>query len=260
MPKPSDQPRPSENVLARMLAAIAMALFILYIANVLARILPLRVLLASWQLEFSASLIDAAPIALLGLILVHVSAHLAPGSSILRRRKQTVARFASAAVLGFLLLIPLNVYAVWSGLRDLEAAKTTVEAEAGRKINKFRELVSSARNSDEIQQRLESIGVPGLKSSDLRLPLPQLKQLLLANLDRAQGKLEARKVRGDSLLRQGLWSLIQSVLKLIIGSLALAVAFAAGAQGRDTNTFLLESWQSSLLRKLRRSGLGRSKS
>lgn len=259
MPKPSDQPRPSENVLARMLAAIAMALFILYIANVLARILPLRVLLASWQLEFSASLIDAAPIALLGLILVHLSAHLAPGSPILRRRKQIVARCASAAVLGFLLLIPLNVYAVWSGLSDLEAAKTNVEAEAGRKINQFRQLVSSARNSDDLQQRLESIGVPGLKSSELRLPLPQLKQLLLANLDRAQGKLEARKDRGGSLLRQGLWSLIQSVLKLIIGSLALAVAFAAGAQGHDTNTFLLESWQSILARRSRRSGVGRPK-
>lgn len=259
MPEPSDHPRPSQGVFARRLGAIAMALFILYIANVLARILPLRVLLASWQLEFSASLIDAAPIALLGLILVHLSAHLAPGSPILRQRKQTVARSASAAVLGFLLLIPLNVYAVWSGLSNLEATRTNVEAEAGRRIDQFRQIVSSARNSDDLQQRLESIGVPGLKPSELRLPLPRLKQLLLANLDRAQGNLEARKDRGDSLLRQGLWSLIQSVLKLIIGSLALAVAFAAGAQGHNNNTSLLESWQSSLAIRLQRLSAGRSK-
>ena len=70
MSNTSDHSRAQQRVLARRLGAIALALFVVFTASVLARIIPFRVLLASWQLEFAASLIDAAPIALLGLILV----------------------------------------------------------------------------------------------------------------------------------------------------------------------------------------------
>jgi hypothetical protein len=216
------------------------------------------VLLASWQLEFSASLVDAAPIALLGLILAHLAAYIDPSSPILRQRKQRFSRMAMAAVFGFLLLIPLNVYAVWTGIGNLQATRTKVEADAGRRIDKFREIVSSAASPEDLQQRLESIGVPGLKPSDLRLPLPRLKQLLLANLDQAQGKLEAKKNGADSFLREGLWSLIQSVLKLVVASLVLALAFAAGAQGRNSDISLLESWQRGWNQRVRRRSLGRS--
>jgi len=246
------------GVTARRLGAIANALFVLYIANVLARIIPVRVLLASWQLEFSASLVDAAPIALLGLILAHLAAYIDPSSPILRQRKQRFSRMAMAAVFGFLLLIPLNVYAVWTGIGNLQATRTKVEADAGRRIDKFREIVSSAASPEDLQQRLESIGVPGLKPSDLRLPLPRLKQLLLANLDQAQGKLEAKKNGADSFLREGLWSLIQSVLKLVVASLVLALAFAAGAQGRNSEISLLETWQRGWDPRVRRRSLGRS--
>jgi len=244
-----------QGVTARRLGAIAIALFVLYVANVLARIIPFRVALASWKLEFSASLIDAAPIALLGLILVHLAAYIDPGSPFLRQRKQQCSRMATAAVLGFLLLIPLNVYAVWTGVGNLQAARSNVEADAGRRIVKFRQIVSSATTPEDLQQRLASIGVPELKPSALRLPLPRLKQLLLENLDQAQGKLEAKKTGAGDVLREGLWSLVQSVLKLVIASLVLALAFAAGAQGRDSDISLLESWQRGWHNRFRRGAL-----
>lgn len=227
----TDSSRFQQSVFARRLGIISIALFVLYTANVLARIVPFRLLLASWQLEFSASLIDAAPIALLGLILVHLAAYVDPSSPILKQRKQRFSRMAMAAALGFLLLIPLNVYAAWTGLGNLQTSRSKVEADAGRRIDKFRQIVSSATTPEDLQQRLESIGVPGLKPSDLRLPLPRLKQLLMENLDRAQGNLQAKKTGADPVLRESLWSLIQTVLKLVVASLALALAFAAGAQG-----------------------------
>lgn len=256
---PTDYSRFQQGVTARRLGAIAIALFVLYVVNVLARIIPFRVLLASWQLEFSASLIDAAPIALLGLILVHLAAYIDPSSSILRQRKQRFSRMAMAAVLGFLLLIPLNAYAVWTGIGNLQATKSKVEKDAGLRIDKFRQIVSSATGPEDLQQRLELIGVPGLKPSELRLPLPRLKQLLLANLDQAQGNLEAKKTGSGDVLRERLWSLIQSVLKLSIASLALALAFAAGAHGRNSEKSLLESWQRGWDNRFRKGGPGRSK-
>lgn len=257
---PTDYFRVQQGVFARRLGVIAIALFVLYTANVLARIIPFRVLLSSWQLEFSASLIDAAPIALLGLILVHLAAYVDPSNPIHKRRKQRFSRMALAAVLGFLLLIPLNVYAVWTGLGNLQATRSKVEVDAVRRIDKFRQIVSSATTPEDLQQRLESIGVPGLKPSELRQPLPRLKQLLLENLDKAQGSLEAKKTGAGAVLREGLWSLIQSVLKLVVASLTLALAFAAGAQGRNSDISLLDSWQRSWDRRFRRGARRRSTS
>jgi hypothetical protein len=228
---------------------MSLALFVLYVASVLARIIPFRLTLASWQLEFAASLIDAAPIALLGLILVHLAAFIDPVSPILRERKLRFSRMAIAASLGFLLLLPLNVYAVWTGLSNLQATRANVEADATRRLSKFRQAISSASTSEELQQRLESIGVPRLRQSDLSQPLPALKQRLLANLDKAEGNFEARKIGAGDALREGVWSLVQSAVKLGVSSLALALAFAAGAQRKNSDLSLLESWQSGWGRK-----------
>lgn len=247
---------------ARRLGAMAIPLFVVYVASVLARIIPFRLTQASWQLEFAAGLIDAAPIALLGLILVHFSAFVDPGNPILRDRQRRFSRLAIAAALGFLLLIPLNVYAVWSGLGNLQTARTNVEADAARRLTNFRQTITTAATTEELQQRLESMGVPRLRSADLRQPLPILKQRLLSNLDKAEGNLEARKLGAGGAIKEGIWSLIQSVVKLGVSSLALAVAFAAGAQRPNSKQSLLQSWQAgwgrnrlSLGRKRRQSSI-----
>jgi hypothetical protein len=247
--EPSDYARIQQVGFAKRLGAISMALFVLYVASVLARIIPVSLTLPSWQLEFAASLIDAAPIALLGLILVHLAAFIDPGNPILSEKKKRFSRMAVAASLGFLLLIPLNVFAVWSGLRNLQATRTNVELDAARRLSNFRQIISAASTSEDLQQRLESFGVPRLRAADLAQPLPRLKQKLLENLDKAEGNLEAKKIGAGGALREGIWSLIQSALKLGVSSLALAFAFAAGAQRRESDVSLLESWQSGLARK-----------
>ena len=249
MPETPGYPKIHQAGFAKRLGAMAIPLFVLYVASVLARIIPFRLTVASWQLEFAAGLIDAAPIALLGLILVHFAAFIDPGNPILRNRKQRFSRMAIAATLGFLLLIPLNVYAVWTGLSNLQTARTNVEADAGRRLAKFRQIIASATTVDALQQRLELMGVPQLMPSDLRRPLPILKQRLLSNLDKAEGTLEARKVGAGGALKEGIWSLIQSAVKLGVSSLALAVAFAAGAQRHNSDLSLLESWRSGWGRK-----------
>lgn len=243
MTDPADHSRAHQRLLARRLGAMATALFVVYVAGVLARIIPFRLLFASWQLEFSASLIDGAPIALLGLILVHLAASIDPGSPMHKERKRRFSRMAVAAVIGFLLLIPLNIYAVWTGLGNLQATRSKVEADAVRRIGEFRQTITAATTAEDLQQRLESIGVPTLRPSDLRQPLPRLKQQLLENLEKAQGNLEARKAGAAAVFREGLWSLIQSVFKLVVAALAFAFAFAAGAQARHSHISLLESWQ-----------------
>jgi len=239
---------------------MAIPLFVIYAASVLARIIPFRLTQASWQLEFSAGLIDAAPIALLGLILVHLSAFIDPNNPILRDRLQKFSRLAIAASLGFLLLIPLNVYAVWTGLGNLQTVRTNVEADAARRLSNFRKTITAAATVEELQQGLESIGVPRLRQADLNQPLPILKQRLLSNLDRAEGSLEARKAGAAGALREGIWSLVQSALKLGVSSVALAAAFAAGAQRRNSHQSLFESWQAGWGRNRLFRGMNRRKS
>lgn len=229
-------------VLARRLGVIAIALFVLYVASVLARIIPVRLFLPSWQLDFAAALIDAGPTALLGLVLIHLAHHIDPHNAGLQARRRRAANLAIAAALGFLLLIPLDIYAVWAGLKNLQLTRTRVEADATRKVAQFRQVIDAASTPADLQQRLATIGVPPLKPADLRQPLPQLKQRLLENIDRAEANLASRRADSGAVFREGTWSVLQSALKLGVSSLALALAFAAAGQRGTSQISLLDSW------------------
>ncbi|MEB3199183.1 MAG: HpsJ family protein [Synechococcaceae cyanobacterium] len=236
-------------MLARRLGIIAIALFVLFAASVLARIIPVSLLTPSWQLEFSAALIDAAPSALLGLILLHLAYYLDPQNAALKTGRTRAANLCIAVALGYLLLLPLNTYAVWSGLSNLQATKTRVEADAARRVSQFRTVISAASSAQDLQERLQSLGVPGLKASDLRKPLPLLKERLLENIDKAERNLSSKQANAGATVQLGSWSVLQSALKLGVSSLALAVAFAAAAQRGNDQTSLIDAWQRKLKKR-----------
>ena len=60
------------------LGPIATTLFVTFVVSVVAGALPPQLLDPLWQLRLASSLIDNAPVALLGLGLVHLQAYLSP--------------------------------------------------------------------------------------------------------------------------------------------------------------------------------------
>ncbi len=61
------------------------------------------------QLRVAGVLIDRGPLALLGLALLQLAAHLDPANAPIQARWQQLGRLGVVAVLGFLLLVPLQL-------------------------------------------------------------------------------------------------------------------------------------------------------
>jgi hypothetical protein len=95
-----------------MLSVASISLLVVFTSTVLGSILPARLMDPVWQLSTTATLINNAPVALVGLAGMHLANHLDPGHSILRRRLSVSARLARFAGVGFLLLVPVQLMAV----------------------------------------------------------------------------------------------------------------------------------------------------
>jgi hypothetical protein len=227
------------SAFARRLGPIATALFVAYAAAVLAAILPVRLMEPQWQLRFGAALVDNGSVALLGLVLLHLGALLDPEDPFLRARRDRLARWAIAAVVGFLLLIPLQAVATWQTIHAARATQGRQVEVARRRVADLKQAITSASSPQDLQTRLQSLQGPTIGPAELAQPLPQLKQELLLILQRTASSIPGR-IPGPEAA--DIWGLAQRSLQVGITALAFAGAFAAGAQRRHADRSLLEEW------------------
>ncbi len=227
-------------VLADRLGIVSIALFVVYGITVVSAILPVRGLDTAWQLSLISALLDSAAIPLVALGLLHLAAYLDPGNPALQRRRDAVARWAILAVLGFLLLIPLQGYASWKSVSTAQARVarqlTTAEATFGL----IRDTINTATSIDNLQARLQSLQTPslGIRFENLGLPLPETKRQLLIRLNEVQEQVKAR-IRAPA--PQAIEDVAKNSLRVMISAAALAVGFAAGAQRRNSDVpFVVE--------------------
>jgi len=227
-------------VLADRLTIVSIALFVVYAITVVAALLPVRLLDTAWQLSLISALLDSAAIPLVALGLLHLAAYLDPGNPALQQRRDAVARWAILAVLGFLLLIPLQGYASWKSVATAQARVdlqlTTAEATFGL----IRDTINTSTSIDNLQARLQSLQTPslGIRFENLGLPLPETKRQLLIRLNEVQEQVKAR-IRAPA--PQAIEEVAKNSLRVMISATALAVGFAAGAQRRTSDVpFVVE--------------------
>jgi len=233
-------------MLAPSLAAVALAVFLLFGLGVLSQAFPLRLLAPGWQLRFSTNLIERAPLALIGLVLLQLAAHLDPANRQLQARWQQLGRFGVIAVLGFLLLMPLQVVATAKTIRGLDRNQRSQQQQVDRNLQLLRQQIRAASNLADLQQRIQAIQAPDLilSAGDLNQPLPQLKQALLASVDQSEQQLNRQLGKGSP---RKFWSLLQGSGKGVFSSLVLALAFAACTPSRrDSEQSLLMEWRAKL--------------
>ncbi len=225
-------------VLADRLSVFSMALFVIYAVRVIATALPLQPLDTPWQLSVSSALINAAAIPLVGLGLVHLAAYLDPANAALEKRRNALARWAIPAVLGFLLLIPVQSLASWSTVAAARARLTTQLTSANKNFALIREAINAATTLEDLQKRLQALQSPelGIRFDDLGLPLPETKRQMLIRLNEIEDQV---KTRIKAPPPEAVEDVASNALRLMATCVVYALAFAIAAQRRGREVPLL---------------------
>jgi len=228
----SGSPKPllhaNATLLARQLRVFGLVLLALYAANCLGDILPPRILSPLWQIGAASSLVNNGGIAGTGLVLLHLAHHVGTDTGRDLALRKTIARWATVASLGFLLLIPLQIFAVTSGLRNVQASLDQQVKQIDRQANVYRTAIRNAENAPQLQQRMQAINGPVPGPNDLNTPLPQLQKSLLRLVD-----LEVTRLKGNidrTSFRQETWTMVEQSFRICISALALSLGFGVLAQ------------------------------
>ena len=239
--------RPFDSeILADRLAFMAIALFVIYLITLLASILPANPLDTAWQLRFISACLDSGTIPLVALGLLHLAAYLNPGNPSLQKRRDAVARWAVVAVIGFLLIIPLQAFAGWNSVATARANVARQLSVANDTFNLLQETITTATSLDNLQARLQAIQTPslGIRFEDLGLPLPETKRAMLARLKEVREQVEARI---QAPAPQAVEAVARDSVRVMLSAFALAIAFAMGAQRKGQEVPLLVEWHTALV-------------
>lgn len=232
-----------------MLARIATALFVVFAAVVIASALPPRLLDPAWQLRVTGSLVNNGTIAVLGVVLMWLAGVLHPGSGRLRARRDRISSLAAAAAFGYLLLIPLQTYAVWNGVSSASQGQSRQLKTAINRITTMRQAVREATSTAELQARLQALQGPSLPSADAARPIDAIRPQILLGLETAENTVRQRL---GGLPPDRLWQLVQESVRVLVSSLAYACAFAAAAYLPGKPLSLMDMWLLRFRRNRRR--------
>ena len=232
-----------------MLVRIATAMFVVFAAVVVAAALPPRLLDPAWQLRVTGALVNNGTIAVLGVVLMWLAGVLHPGSGRLRAQRDRVSSIAAAAAIGYLLLIPLQTYAVWNGVNSASRGQSRQLKTALDRITVLRQAVKQAGTTAELQARLQVLQGPALPSTDAGRSIDALRPQILAGLETAENTV---RQRFGGLPPDRLWQLVQESVRVLISSLAYACAFAAAAYLPGKPLSLFDTWLLSVRRNRRR--------
>lgn len=227
--------------LAGVLEALSLALLGLFVAAVLVSAWPAKILDPQWQLGLTADLINNGSLALVGAVLTPLALAFHPGSHRLRAR-----RWALGASIGFLLLIPLQATAGWNLYRMVNNKAEQQSIQEAQKVDEFRQSMATATNIQEIQTRLNQFAGNNadLTPTQLRTPIDQLRQELLAQADQAAYRLQLR-IQAQASFKPD--RLIKETIRITLSALLYSAAFAflSGALPRHGQRGLAYGWGSS---------------
>jgi signal transduction histidine kinase len=215
-------PNPS---LARLLAALSIVLLVVFLAAVLTTALPPKLLDPQWQLQFATTVISYATLPLIGALLLPLALTFDPANHRLRARWQAFRRWALAAALGFLLLIPLQGFAGWKFYRTVTVSQEQQTTQSSQKLAELRQAISSATTHQELQASVQKLfgKNAGLSPAELRTPMPELRNMLLARAEQASTQLmqqiEAQAARKPD-------QLVKETIRIAVSALAYAIGFA----------------------------------
>ena len=223
--------------ISRRLSLIGFCLLLVYCVFVLRSALPLQILNIVWQIQLSTSVVEFAPIAVLGVVLVSLASFFDQGNEDLGGAQRLVARLALIVSLGFFLLIPLRTYHIFAFQQTIGNVQDRQISQGLTRVKKIKEAVNQASSREDLQARLKALSAPPLPEALRQRELPQLKEGLLRSLNQVEAQFQKRKpaVNKEKDLNSYL-----SNGKMMISSLLYAAVFAASGQRSNSDENFLD--------------------
>lgn len=223
--------------ISRRLSLIGFCLLLVYCVFVLRSALPLQILNIVWQIQLSTSVVEFAPIAVLGVVLVSLASFFDQGNEDLGGAQRLVARLALIVSLGFFLLIPLRTYHIFAFQQTIGNVQDRQISQGLARVKKIKEAVNQASSREDLQARLKALSAPPLPEALRQRELPQLKEGLLRSLSQVEAQFQKRKpaVNKEKDLNSYL-----SNGKMMISSLLYAAVFAAAGQRSNSDENFLD--------------------
>jgi hypothetical protein len=204
-------------------------LFGIFLSSVLFRSLPPRLIDPLWQISFISTLVDMGGYALLGVVVLSVAVLLAPGEWPLRRELVRVRRLSRFAALGFLLLVPLLVSALWRDHGSVEQQRLRQRASLQQWELRQRQAIGSARTRPELLQVVQGVNAQALpvflaSEAPLERQRAQALELLKAGSEVSRRQLVE--------VSPGSWrSILLNNLRLLVLALLFAFGFSSAFAG-----------------------------
>jgi hypothetical protein len=206
---------------ADILQWVALALFIVFLAILLAAMLPLELLDSRWQVRVISALLGSSSLPLIGVVLMLLANYLDEGFSPFGTNIRLLRRLAGFAAIGFLLLIPLQI----------TAGSRLLNQQSGNEISQLKVLqgaadaIRSANNEADLKNALRQLpGAPNNLNRPLAAPLPQVKTALISRLDPAVKRLQTQ-------VEESKKDRLQKALGVWIRDAGMAAGYAIGFSG-----------------------------
>jgi hypothetical protein len=208
-----------------VMEALSIVLLVIFLATALTTALPPMPLNPPWQLALIAVLINNGSLALVGALLTPLALAFNPESDRLRARRHAFRRWALAASLGYLLLIPLQASAGWRLYSRITTYSEQQNSQSGQKLAELRQSISTAATPEELQAKLQTLfgNNVRLTTTQRRTPIQELRQELLAKTNLASIKLQQR-IESQSAMKPD--QLVKDTIRITISALAYAAGFA----------------------------------
>lgn len=198
--------------------------------------MPIALLNPYWELRVAALLVENGGYALMGVILIHMAAWLAPEDLGLSARCRQIRGLAVAVTIGYLLLIPLQPVATLTSLANQASIQASERRKIEQQFAEWRSALNNASNVQELRIRFKALKGPEIAEADSALSWSRQRQQLFEGLNKA---------RADALNAQSgpsnvqIWEIVQVSLRRMMLAFALALGFAAAAESQHSEGTLL---------------------
>jgi hypothetical protein len=220
--------------LRQLLEGSSLALFLIFLARLLPLFIGFRPLSPAWQNQFLTMLVSDGLFAFLGFVFIHFAVFVQPRNNPLKRRLRMVRHLAVIPVVGYLLLIPLQLTNSFGDLSRARSEKMQY-LERSTHLSEVREAVQNASSANDMNVRLQSLSEPALTADQLKMRLPELRRTLLnANTVNQEEVTRLLNQIGRS------FDPISVIVKRGGTALGWALAFASGAVPWGHHSTLLE--------------------